>query len=67
MQDPKENKVLKPASNKAELVNASVKIQMRQGRAFEGVTTDANGFAFVDEQTAAHLVKINYAIMAEEK
>lgn len=62
MQDEKENKGLKPASNKAALV----KIKMRQGRAVEGVKIDANGYAFVDEKTAAHLVKINYAIMAEE-
>jgi len=63
MEEAKENKGMKPASNKAELV----RIQMRQGRAMTGVSADANGFAFVDAKTAEHLVKINYAILAEEK
>jgi hypothetical protein len=56
------NKAVPPASNKSQ----QVKIQMRLGRAMAGVTVDERGFATVDAETAAYLVKINYAIVAEE-
>lgn len=59
MDDKKKNKSYQPANNK------QVRIQMRPGRAMDGVSVDANRFAFVDFATAAHLVKINYAVMAE--
>ena len=62
MEEPKENKSKKPAENKQ-----LVKIRMRPGRAAEGVKTDKDGFALVDAKLAEHLVKINYAVVAEEK
>jgi hypothetical protein len=61
MEEPKENKKLKPAFNK------QVRIKMRPGRAAEGVTVDKDGFAIVDAKLADHLVKIQYADLAEEK
>lgn len=76
MEDKKTNKGFTPASNKglsageeqerptrpAELV----KIKFRAGRAAEGVTADADGFAFVDAEKAEYLIRINYADKAEE-
>ena len=62
MDEPKKNKSFEPAANKA-----LVKIKFRPGRAAEGVAVDEEGCAFVDEDTAAYLVKINYADKAEEK
>jgi hypothetical protein len=56
------NKSFTPANNKNQ-----VRIQMRPGRAFDGVVVDADGYATVDAQTAARLIEINYAILAEEK
>lgn len=61
MQEPKENKKIEPASN------TKVQIKMRPGRAAEGVTANAQGYALVDAKTASYLVSIQYADMAEEK
>jgi hypothetical protein len=61
MQEPKQNKKLEPASNK------QVRIKMRPGRAAEGVTVDKDGYATIDAKLADHLVKIQYADLAEEK
>lgn len=62
MEDKKEDKSMKPVENKK-----LVKIKMMKGRAVTGLSVDANGFALVSATEAARLVKINYAILAEEK
>ena len=56
------NKAFVPAENKAQ-----VRVQMRPGRAMTGVTVDEDGYATVSAEVAEYLVKINYAVMAEEK
>ena len=56
------NKAFVPAENKAQ-----VRVQMRPGRAMTGVTVDKDGYATVSAEVAEYLVKINYAIVAEEK
>ncbi len=61
MEPDKKNKMLEPKPNKM------VRIKMRPGRAAEGVTVDKDGYATVDAKLAEHLVKIQYADMAEEK
>jgi len=70
----KPNKALYPAENKQDLDTAAntptrspVRIKMRQGRAAEGVTVDANGYATVSAETAERLIAIQYATLAEEK
>lgn len=62
MDDLKQNKSFKPASNKGELV----KIKFRMGRAAEDVEMDAERYAFVSAEKAAYLISINYADKAEE-
>lgn len=61
MQQPGENKKEEPAQNK------QVKIKMRPGRAAEGVTVDASGYATVDAKTAEWLISMQYADLAEEE
>lgn len=63
MEDKKQNKAVAPESNKAPMV----RIKFKPGRAAEGVEMDENGYATVDAKTADHLVKINYAELAEER
>lgn len=43
-----------------------VRIRFFPMRACEGVAQDAEGYATVDEALAAHLIKIKYAVKAEE-
>ena len=74
MQEPKPNKKLEPAENKAQDRDAAanaptqitVRIKMKPGRAAEGVHPDENGYAFVDKEFARYLVSIQYAEEAEE-